>query len=57
MCRLAGAVAARTNVLKSLAVGALCGHFSIALQRAACARHRRQCRYEFTGFGVGGCPG
>ena len=33
-CKLAGAVAARTNVPKSSAVGALFGHLFIALQRA-----------------------
>ena len=40
MCKLAGAVAASTNVPKSVAVGALFGHISIDRPAAGeCARH------------------
>ena len=46
MCKLAKAVAARTNVPKPVAVGALFGHLSIALQRANARAIQR--RYEFT---------
>ena len=46
MCKLAGAVAARTNVPTSVADGALFEHLSIALQRAN-TRAIQRC-YEFT---------
>ena len=46
LCRLAGYVAARTGIPKSVAVGNLFGHLSIALQRANARAIQR--RYQFT---------
>ena len=49
MCKLAGAVAARTNVPKSVAVGALFGHLSIALQRANARAIQRRWGWRLAG--------